>query len=55
MNIENRLSGAELKDIGENCFGKETILKGFTVGTDFWTEYKFYNAEVTVEIDPQNP
>lgn len=55
INIENRLKGSELKDIGENQFGKETILKGFTVGTDFWTEYKFVDAEVSVEVLSQKP
>lgn len=55
INIENRLKGSELKDIGENQFGEETILKGFTVGTGSWTEYKFVNAEVHVEISTQNP
>ena len=54
-NIENRLKGSELKDIGENQFGKETILKGFTVRTDFWTEYIFHDAEISIEVDPQNP
>lgn len=52
--IENRLKGSELKDIGENHFGKETTLKGFTIGTDFWTEYKFVDAEVSAEVSPHN-
>jgi hypothetical protein len=52
---KKNLKSSELKDIGENSFGNEIILRGFTVGTNFWTEYKFLNAEVTVEVDPQSP
>lgn len=51
---KKKLQGYELKDIGENSFGSEVILRGFTVGTNYWTEFKFFNAEVTVEVNPQS-
>jgi len=35
VNLDHHLKGWELKDICDNSFGKETSLKGFTVGTDF--------------------
>ena len=54
LDISNKLEGSELKDICENNFGTETILKGFTVGTDFWTEYKFTNGNIVVEVEPFN-
>lgn len=49
--VMSKLDGAELKDICENVFEENIILKGFTKGTDYWTEYKFSNAKIEVKAE----
>lgn len=51
--IHGDLSGFELKDICENDFSDEIVLKGFTFNTDYWIEYKFIDARLAVSVDSQ--
>lgn len=50
-NVIEPLEDYKLKDICENSFEENLVLKGFNIGHGFWTIYTFSRGDIEIRVD----